>query len=190
MRPGAWVTRARTIDRGSVNLGTVRVVSTIEPISPSVARFLAAHGIEYAAIDCDPDYADTEAFCERYGYAAEDSANVILVASKKGEQKYAACLVLANCRLDVNKTVRKKLGVSRISFASPDQTRELTGMELGGVTPFDMPDRVPVWIDARVMQREQIVLGGGNRSSKIVLAPQELLKVPNVETVDGLAFER
>ena len=97
-------------------------------------------------------------------------------------------MVLAACRLDVNKTARKKLGVSRISFASPEQTRELTGMELGGVTPFGMPENVPVWIDSRVMDCSQIILGGGNRSSKIILAPAELMKVPNAEVVENLAY--
>lgn len=158
-------------------------------ISGSVARFMDELEIEYTVVDCDPEFADTQAFCDRYGYSVEESANVILVASKRGEQKFAACLVLANCRLDVNKTARKKLGVSRISFANPDQTRETTGMELGGVTPFGLPDYVPVWIDSRVMDCERIILGGGNRSSKIIMTPVMLLKVPNVEVVDGLAFD-
>lgn len=151
---------------------------------------MAERGIEYTAIDCDPEYADTQDFCARYGYSVEESANVILIASKRGERKFAACVVLANSRLDVNKTAKKKLGASRISFATPDQTREITGMELGGVTPFGIPDTVPVWIDARVMSCEKIVLGGGNRASKIIMSPKMLLKVPNAELVEGLAFDR
>ena len=98
-------------------------------------------------------------------------------------------MVLATCRLDGNKTARKKLGVSRICFASPEETRELTGMELGGVTPFGMPENVPVWIDSRVMECKQVILGGGNRSSKIVLTPAMLLKIPNAEVVENLAYQ-
>jgi len=158
-------------------------------VSADVADFLEQHELEYAAIECDPEFADTQKFCEHYGYAFDESANVLLVASKKGEQKFAACVVLATCRLDVNKIVRKKLGVSRISFASPEQTKEQTGMELGGVTPFGMPGHIPVWIDARVMNCIHIVLGGGNRSSKIIMAPAELAKIPNSEIVPDLAFE-
>ena len=160
-----------------------------EPISSDVASIMSALNIEYTAIGCEPEFADTQDFCNHYGYSAEESANVILVASKRGEPKFAACVVLATCRLDVNKTVRKKLGVSRISFASPEQTKELTGMELGGVTPFGMPENVPVWIDSRVMVCSRIILGGGNRSSKIILAPSMLLKIPEVEVVDNLAYE-
>ena len=159
-----------------------------EAISADVSSFLRACEIEYSAIDCDPQLADTRDFCAHYGYTFDESANVLLIASKKGEPKYAACVVLANCRLDVNKTARKKLGVQRISFARPEQTQELTGMELGGVTPFGMPDNVPVWIDSRVMKCGRVILGGGNRSSKIVLAPKELMKIPNAEVVENLAF--
>lgn len=157
-------------------------------IHTGVEVFLREYGIDYRVIDCDPELADTQVFCDHYGYAVEESANVLLVASKRGEQKFAACVLLATHRLDVNKVVRKKLGVSRISFASADQTRELTGMELGGVTPFGIPDHVPVWIDADVMNCERTILGGGNRSSKIIMTPIGLLNVPNVEVVENLAF--
>ena len=165
------------------------MLDTNDSISSDVAGVIGALDIEYIAIDCEPEYADTHKFCEHYGYSADESANVLLIASKKGEPKYAACVVLATCRLDVNKVARKKLAVSRISFASPEQTREQTGMELGGVTPFGMSDHIPVWIDSRVMDCGRIILGGGNRSSKIIMAPAELLKVPNTEVVENLAFE-
>ena len=101
---------------------------------------------------------------------------------------FACCVLLANCRLDVNKTVRKKLGVRRLSFANPEITKQLTGMELGGVTPFALPDTLPLWIDSRVMQCDNIILGGGNRSSKLLMPPEGLLSVPNAEVVEGLAF--
>ncbi len=156
-------------------------------LDAAVAQFLADNGIAYHAIDCDPSLADTADFCAHYGYAPEQSANALLVASSKGEPKQAMCLVLANCRLDVNKVVRKKLGVRRISFAPPAVTREVTGMELGGVTPFGLPAELPIWVDARVMNCEEIVVGGGNRSSKIIMPPAGLLKIAAVEVVEGLA---
>jgi hypothetical protein len=99
-----------------------------------IKAILAASGVAYEIIECDPELADTAKFCEHYGYSLENSANVILVASKTGEKKYAACAVLAANRLDVNTVVRKKLGARKVSFADPEETRALTGMEIGGVT--------------------------------------------------------
>ena len=110
---------------------------------------------------CDPDLADTAAFCEAYGYAPQDSANTIVVAGKSTPPVYAACVVLATTRLDVNGTVRRRLGARKASFASADETREMTGMLIGGVTAFGLPPKLPVWVDAAVMGRERIILGGG-----------------------------
>lgn len=151
-----------------------------------LAEQLDATGKAYEIIECDPALADTAAFCEHYGFAATESANLLVVRGKTGDEKYAACLVLASCRLDVNTVVRKKLGSRRVSFASPDQTLALTGMALGGVTPIGLPESLPLWVDAAIMQLERVVLGGGDRSSKIIADPALLAELPNVEVVDGL----
>jgi prolyl-tRNA editing enzyme YbaK/EbsC (Cys-tRNA(Pro) deacylase) len=102
---------------------------------------------------------------------------------------YAACVVLANTRLDVNRTVRQRLGTRKASFAPAEETRAITGMEIGGVTVFGLPADMPIWVDARVMARERIVLGGGSRSFKVIAAPAILLKLPHAEVVEGLATE-
>lgn len=150
---------------------------------------LDALGVPYDIMPCDPELADTANFCAAYGIPLEDSANTILVAGRTNPPPYAACVVLAHTRLDVNRVVKQRLGVRKASFADPEQTRKLTGMELGGVTVFGLPADMPIWVDARVMARERIVLGGGNRSSKIAAPPGILLALPNVEVVESLAFE-
>jgi prolyl-tRNA editing enzyme YbaK/EbsC (Cys-tRNA(Pro) deacylase) len=154
---------------------------------PEIDLFLQQTGLEYEVWPCDPELADTARFCEHYGVAPENSANAILVRSKTGSEKYALCVLLATHQLNTNHTVRKKLGARKVSFASAEQTRELTGMEIGGVTPLCLPSGLPVWIDAAVMDCDYIVLGGGNRSSKIKANPQILLQQANVEVVPDLA---
>ena len=147
---------------------------------------LAGHG-PYELFACDPALADTAAFCAAYGFAPEDSANTILVVGKSNPPVHAACVVLATHRLDVNRVVKEKLGTRKASFAAPDETRALTGHEIGGVTAFGLPAGLPLWVDAAVMTRERIVLGGGSRSWKVIAPPSILLTLANVEVVDGLA---
>ena len=139
---------------------------------------------------CDPTLADTSAFVEAYGVPLERSANTIVVASKGAEPAHAACVVLATTALDVNRVVRREMGVRKASFAAAEPVRALTGMEIGGVTPFGLPDDLAVLVDARVMDSEWIVLGGGNRSSKLKIAPGALRLLPSVRIIDGLAIER
>jgi prolyl-tRNA editing enzyme YbaK/EbsC (Cys-tRNA(Pro) deacylase) len=150
---------------------------------------LAGHG-EHQLFACDPALADTAAFCAAYDFAPEDSANTIVVIGKSDPPVYAACVVLATHRLDVNRVVKQRLGTRKASFASPDETRALTGMEIGGVTAFGLPAGLPLWVDAAVMDRERIVLGGGSRSWKVIAPPAILRTLPNVEVVTDLAAPR
>ncbi len=156
-------------------------------IQDQVLHTLNELGVDHEVIDCDPDFADTAAFCEKYGYDPEISANTIVVASKTEPPAYVACVVTATTRLDVNNRVRRMMGVRKASFATPEQTSELTGMMIGGVTVFALPADLPIWVDARVMALDEIILGGGSRSAKIKVSPDVLHRLPNVEVVDDLA---
>jgi prolyl-tRNA editing enzyme YbaK/EbsC (Cys-tRNA(Pro) deacylase) len=146
-------------------------------------------GVDYGLFACDPTLADTAAFCAAYGFAPDESANTIVVIGKSDPPRYAACVTLAPNRLDVNRTVRDRLGTRKASFAPADQAAALTGMQIGGVTVFGLPPGIPIWVDARVMTRERIVLGGGSRSWKVIAGPAILRALPGVEIVDGLANE-
>jgi prolyl-tRNA editing enzyme YbaK/EbsC (Cys-tRNA(Pro) deacylase) len=157
-----------------------------DPDREALERSLDGHG-GYELFACDPALADTAAFCAAYGFALEDSANTIVVVGKSDPPVYAACVVLATHRLDVNRVVKQRLGTRKASFASPDETRALTGMAIGGVTAFGLPGELPLWVDSAVMGRERIVLGGGSRSWKVIAPPSILLALPNVAVVEGLA---
>jgi prolyl-tRNA editing enzyme YbaK/EbsC (Cys-tRNA(Pro) deacylase) len=161
-----------------------------ELLHPAVVEALDRYAVEVEVMPCDPDLADTAAFVEAYDVPLDQSANTILVASKGAEPTFVACVLLATTSLDVNNVVRREMGVRKASFARADPVRELTGMEIGGVTPFGLPADLPVLVDARVMRPAWIILGGGNRSSKLRMAPDVLRAIPTVRIVEGLATER
>ncbi len=156
-------------------------------MSDPVLQQLDELGVVYEIVACDPELADTAEFCAAYGYAPEDSANAIVVVGKVDPRVYALCLVLSSTRLDVNGVVRKRLGTRKASFASADETIELTDMTIGGVTPFGLPTDLSIWIDAQVMNREQVIVGGGSRDRKILCPPASLEVIPGAEVVENLA---
>ena len=159
-------------------------------LHPRTRDALDALGLEYEVMACDPALADTATFVEAYGVPLDRSANTILVASKGAEPTYAACVLLATTSLDVNNVVRREMGVRKASFARAEPTMEVTAMEIGGVTPFGLPADLPVLVDARVMAPDWIILGGGNRSSKLRLGPDALRSLGSVRIVEGLAIQR
>ncbi len=158
-----------------------------DPVETKVREVLDLLGVPYEVISCDPQYADTAAFCERYGVPPGNSANAILVATRKEPRKFAVCMVLATARLDVNHSGKKLLGGSKVSFATEEDTVRVTGMVLGGVTPFQLPEEVPVFVDEAMMGLDYVVVGGGGRTSKIRISPEVFHKIPQAQIVSGLS---
>jgi prolyl-tRNA editing enzyme YbaK/EbsC (Cys-tRNA(Pro) deacylase) len=143
---------------------------------------------EVLAAPIDPEVADTAAFCEQYGVDMADSANCVVIAGRRGETtRYAACMVLAETRADVNGLVRKRLDARKASFAPMEDAVTLTGMEFGGITPIGLPAPWPIYIDAAVLTPEVVVIGSGLRRSKLALPAAALAELPAAEVIDGLA---
>lgn len=148
-------------------------------LHPIVRESLDSVFASYEAVQCDPALADTAEFCAHYGVAPDEACNTIVVVLKKTPREYVACLVRADSRLDVNHRVASEVAFKRLSFASAEETAELTGMMIGGVTVVGLPAGMPILIDEKIFDKPSVIVGGGNRSSKVRLAPAELLKLPN-----------
>lgn len=173
------------------SVGTLTWTSAIEPlvalpVSAALADWPPANQVRAAPID--PALADTAGFCARYDVPLEQSANCVVIAGRRaGQTSYAACVILATMRADVNGVVRRLLGARKASFASMDDAVELTGMEYGGITPIGLPAGWPVLIDPAVLDPESVVIGSGLRRSKLLLPPKLLTKLPRTDVVEDLA---
>jgi prolyl-tRNA editing enzyme YbaK/EbsC (Cys-tRNA(Pro) deacylase) len=163
--------------------------ATGDLLAPPVGAALAAWpGGDVLVAAIDPAVSDTAAFCDRYAVEPADSANCVVIAGRRGElTRYAACVVLATTRADVNGVVRRRLDARRASFAPMDDAVRLTGMEYGGITPVGLPADWTLLIDAAVLARERVVIGSGLRRSKLLLPPAALAALPGAEVIEGLA---
>ena len=162
-------------------------MSESDTVEAQVRAALETTGQPFEIIPCDPALADTAQFCEAYGYSPDISANTIVAIGKSDPPVFVACIALATTRLDVNGVIRRRLEVRKASFAPAADTMTITGMQIGGVTPFALPHSLPIWVDAEVARRDQLILGGGSRSIKVLCPPQTLLALPKVTVAEGLA---
>ena len=153
----------------------------------SVLKTVANLRLPYEVIEIDPAMADTALFCERYGFPLEQSGNTIIVASKKEPKVFVACVVLATTKLDVKNRVRKLMGVSKASFASAEEMKVITGMEVGGITPFSLPEEIQLYVDSRIMELDWVILGGGGRDHKLKISPEVFHQI-GAEIVENLAL--
>lgn len=147
----------------------------------AAAPVAAAAGLVPSArvAEIDETLADTAAFCDAYGVAAQHSANCVVVAGRRGEvTRYAAVMVLATMRADINGVVRRELDARKCSFASREEAIALTGMEFGGITPVGAPEGWTILVDEAVLAAGEVVVGSGLRRSKLLLPAAELLGLP------------
>jgi len=175
-------------------MGTLRTVPALdhpELLAQPVVDALSAwpeYAGTVAVAEIDPDLADTAAFCEAYQVGPDVSANCVVVAGKReGDIRYAACVVLATTRADVNGVVRRYLDVRKASFAPMDTAVAETNMEYGGITPIGLPKSWPLLIDSRIVPIPNVIIGSGVRRSKIVLPGAALAALPNAEVITDLA---
>jgi prolyl-tRNA editing enzyme YbaK/EbsC (Cys-tRNA(Pro) deacylase) len=174
------------------SLAAVPALGRPDLLAAPVAEALAALDEPAAAAvgvaEIDPGAADTATFCERYGVSPAESANCVVISGRRdGETRYAACVILATTRADVNNTARRELDVRKASFAAMDLAVEQTGMEYGGITPLGLPAGWPVLVDALVADTPTVVIGSGLRRSKLVLPGKLLASLPGAKVIEGLA---
>ena len=179
-----------TLSIGS--LDTVTALGRPDLLAPAVAAALgAADGAlpagDVGVAEIDPALADTAAFCERYEVALDESANCVVVTGRRdGEARFAACVVLATTRADVNGVVRRQLDVRKASFAAVELAVEETQMEYGGITPIGLPAHWPVFVDAAVAAAPRVIVGSGVRRSKLALPGELLGRLPGALVIEGL----
>jgi prolyl-tRNA editing enzyme YbaK/EbsC (Cys-tRNA(Pro) deacylase) len=175
-----------------MSIGALRAVPATQrpdllapPVAAALGGLAGQDGVGVAEID--PELADTAAFCQRYQVPPAESANCVVVTGKRdGQPRFAACVVLATTRADVNGLARRRLDVRKASFAPTELAVAETSMEYGGITPIGLPPGWPVLIDAAVAAAPRVVIGSGVRRSKLTVPGAVLAGLPGAEVVDGL----
>ena len=155
-----------------------------EILHETIKPLLEKKAEEIEIFACSSEFSDTESFCNKYNFLLEDSCNAILIKSKKPEVFYSMFCILGNQRLDVNRKAKGAMNTRKVSFASKDEAEEVTKQVYGGISPLGLDKDINIYIDENVMKREKIFIGGGNRTTKIFLAPSELLRLTNGSLLD------
>jgi prolyl-tRNA editing enzyme YbaK/EbsC (Cys-tRNA(Pro) deacylase) len=156
-----------------------------DPVAEALRGWSGAADVSVTEID--PALADTAALTEAYDLPLSASANCVVVSGRRaGEERIAACVVRADTRADVNNRVKRALDVRKASFLPTERAVEETGMEYGGITPVGLPDGWRVLVDASLLDVDVAIIGSGVRRSKLLLAGQDLARLPGVEVLEGL----
>ena len=179
-------TRSDTGYNKGMNIGTLTftpVQDSLHLVAQPVKQLLQATALPGVLVaKIDPSLSDTAAFCQEFTIGMEQGANCVIIEAKRGDRVwYAACVILAVNRIDVNGAVRKLLDARKTSFAPMDKAVQMTGMEYGGITPLGLPGDWPILVDEKVVGVEAVIVGSGIRGSKLVVPGQLLATLPGAQ---------
>jgi prolyl-tRNA editing enzyme YbaK/EbsC (Cys-tRNA(Pro) deacylase) len=138
--------------------------------------------------EIDPQYMNGLALFKQYGGSPEDGANCVIVRGKRGTEIIMAAVVIpVGYRADLNGIVSEKLNARKVSMAPLEEVLAQTGMEYGSITPIGLPESYKIFIDSRLMEKKNIIVGGGKQISKLLVPTAFFKTLPNVDVIEGLA---
>ncbi|HEY4489711.1 MAG TPA: YbaK/EbsC family protein [Candidatus Paceibacterota bacterium] len=174
------------------NLEGVPVMERQDLLAKPVADAIRNQNLsEVEVVEIDPSFADTASFCENYKVGLNQSANCVVIETKReGTIKYVTCMVLATTKADVNNLLRKHMDVRKASFAKMDEAIALTGMEYGGITPIGLPSDWVILVDSKVTETPYVIIGSGIRKSKLIVPGKLLASLPNAAILTGLGIPK
>lgn len=80
--------------------------------------------------------------------------------------------------------LRRHLDVSRVTMATPEQVKDVTGYEPGAVSPYGLPRPLRILVDQRILEHEIVSVGAGIRNAGIILKRKDLLRSLEIEIGD------
>jgi Ala-tRNA(Pro) deacylase len=149
--------------------------------TPDVTGALDETGVAYEVLA----HAHTETAADEaqaLGIEPADVAKTLVVKTSDG---YVRAVIPASHRLDLHK-LRQSVGGGRhkVHLASEDDLRaDFPEFELGAVPPFGGQQN-PVVVDARIAQRESIVLEAGSHDESLRIAAADLVRATGAQVAD------
>lgn len=134
-------------------------------------RFLKQHKIPHEAREYDHRVKGAEYAAEALGWPVESMAKTLVAALADGS--FIQCLLPGHVELSL-KGLARLAGVKSARMATVEEAEKLTGYLVGGISPFGVRKRVPVWVHESLMGFETIGVNGGRRGLIVFLSPAAL----------------
>ena len=172
--------------------GSLLAPPVFDALQGLISRGVPESRILGVTVNADEE-SDTDLWCPKYGIPFAQTGNVVIVHTHKTRHAppdFAAALVPADSRADLNGLVKHTLGVSKVSFAPTVIATQATGMESGGMSPIGLPNYWPLLVDSRIIQVAEFYIGSGIRASKLVVDGSIFTEIPGIRFVEGLGKAR
>lgn len=148
---------------------------------PPVARALDELRIPYRLfVHAGPVHSLEQAARERGQLPDQVIRSIVF---RMGKDEFLMVLI-AGDRQIAWPALRRHLGQSRLTLATEEEVRSVTGYERGAVAPFGLPSPMKILADQSVLTHDEISLGSGVRGTAVIMTSNDLRRaLGNVEIV-------
>ena len=148
---------------------------------PPVARALDELHVPYRLfVHADPVHSLEQAARERHQLPNQVIRSIVF---RVGKEEFLMALMAGDRQISWP-MLRRYLGQSRLTLATEDEVRAVTGYERGAVAPFGLPRPMRILADESVFANEEISLGSGVRGTAVIMTSGDLRRaLGNAEIV-------
>ena len=146
----------------------------------NVTRMLESRGIDYQAFELPNAKLSGMEAASYLGVEPEKVFKTIVVTR---QYKGKPVLALVPAPREVNlKALSRALGEKKVHLATQKEAEQLTGLQVGGISPLALLQRgFQVIIDISATSLEEIYISGGQRGINICLATEDLVELTRAE---------
>ena len=139
-----------------------------------VRDYLATHGLADRVVTLEGSTKTAQLAADAVGCELGQIVKSLVFADDEGRPVLA--LVAGDRRGDAA-AIAAEVGAHTVSFADADTVRAATGYAIGGVSPFDLPEDLPVLVDDSLGRFAEVYTAGGTPNSMVLLTIDQLLTV-------------
>lgn len=151
----------------------------LHPSVEKIKHLLSENQIPFNYFEHEAVRTSEEAHAIRPGYLLSQGAKAIIMRVKlrDGTYQFVQCVIPADRKID-GKAVQKILDGKGISFATEEESGKITqGIEFGGIPPFGNLFGLPVYVDPKLFENEEILFNCGDRKATIIMKTKDWEKI-------------
>ena len=136
-----------------------------------IKTFLDEEGVEYEVSEHERVHTSEEAATVRE-QKVEEGAKALIFRS---EGKFYMFVIAGHKKIDYKKA-KKAIEKDRISFATPEEVKQVSGVEIGAVPPLGNLFNLPIYYDNSVLESEYACFSAGSHFKSIKLKSKDLVE--------------
>lgn len=142
-------------------------------IEKKIDNILNEKDINFVVISHEPVYTNPDM---AKALSASESETVKSLVVKTKEGKIAVLVMPGDKRVDW-KEAAIKIGTKKVSFAKPEEVKDIVGCEIGCVPPFGQMTDLPIYIDDDLKKNEFVYFNPGVHNKSYKIKSWDLIKL-------------